>query len=215
MIKEGQITLNPQHFTTALNSSDKLLPNYRVLSVGFPYRCKGSNIIFSGKTIKIFSDSWHNASKCEYLLSLLDDANVMLLFFSGKTKKVFSGSQFNSAQSEYFLSLIDEANVMLIFLLAKQKTRSVVRSQWQWKFTSFSLKELLWWVTPIFTEHNRQMVVRDWATPIFTEHNNHFFGTVGCDFSLYPPRCKCNAIFYWQKNIYFASCGASTHLQTP
>ena len=69
MIKEGQITLNPQHFTTALNSSDKLLPNYRVLSVGFPYRCKGSNIIFSGKTIKIFSDSWHNASKCEYLLS--------------------------------------------------------------------------------------------------------------------------------------------------
>ena len=44
----------------------------------------------------------------------------------------------------------------------------------QWEFTSFSLKELLWWVTPIVTEHNKQMVVRDWATPIFTEHNNHF-----------------------------------------
>ena len=28
------------------------------------------------KTKKIFSDSWHNASKCEYLLSLLDDAKV-------------------------------------------------------------------------------------------------------------------------------------------
>lgn len=41
-IREGQITLNPKHFTTALNSPDKLLPNYRVLSVGFPYRCKSN-----------------------------------------------------------------------------------------------------------------------------------------------------------------------------
>ena len=41
-IREGQITLNPKHFTTALNSPDKLLPNYLVLSVGFPYRCKNN-----------------------------------------------------------------------------------------------------------------------------------------------------------------------------
>ena len=41
-IREGQITLNTQHFTTALNSPDKLLPNYLVLSVGFPYRCKNN-----------------------------------------------------------------------------------------------------------------------------------------------------------------------------
>jgi hypothetical protein len=41
-IREGQITLNTQHFTTALNSPDKLLPNYLVLSVGFPYRCKSN-----------------------------------------------------------------------------------------------------------------------------------------------------------------------------
>ncbi len=64
--------------------------------------------------------------------------------------------------------------MLLFFYWQNKKQEALPDTIVQWEFTSFSLKELLWWVTPIVTEYNRQMVVRDWATPIFTEHNNHF-----------------------------------------
>lgn len=39
-IREGEITADPHHFTTALNGPDRPLPNYLYLSVGFPFMCK-------------------------------------------------------------------------------------------------------------------------------------------------------------------------------
>lgn len=43
-------------------------------------------LFFSGKTKKVFSGSQFNSAQSEYFLSLIDEANVMLIFLLAKQK---------------------------------------------------------------------------------------------------------------------------------